>query len=112
MTFLWRAYCGSTGSGYGMILFPEIYSGAIFNSILSSIFPESFLHFLYKFGSDIEYITNDRNREVFFQHIFRGGEISLFYSFFTPFFYSVLPHFFYSDLNSFFFTGFSQLITQ
>src|SRR5690625_1713284 len=112
MTFLWRAYCGSTGSGYGMILFPEIYSGAIFNSILSSIFPESFLHLLYKFGSDIEYITNDRNREVFFQHIFGGGEIPLF-SFFSPaFFNPLLTPFFYSDLNTFFFTRFSQLITQ
>src|SRR5690625_6083992 len=98
MTFLWRAYCRSTGSGYGMILFPEIYSGAIFNSILSSIFPESFLHFLYKFGCDIEYITNDRNREVFFQDIFGGGEIPLFSLLFPDFFYHLIKLFFYSVL--------------
>src|SRR5690625_4660451 len=78
------------------------------SSVLSSIFPESFLHFLYKFGGNIEYITNGGNREVFFQHIFRGGEIFLFYPFFTP----LLTPFFYSDLNSFFFTGFSQPISQ
>src|SRR5699024_12784805 len=93
---------GSIRPGFGLIPLQETYSGAIFNSILSSIFPESFLHFLYKFGSDIEYITNDRNREVFFQHIFGGGEISLF-SFFSPaFFNPFLTSFFYSALNSFF----------
>src|SRR5699024_12718878 len=92
---------GSIRPGFGLIPLQETYSGAIFNSILSSIFPESFLHFLYKFGSDIEYITNVRNREVFFQHIFGGGEIALFSFLYPDFFNQCITSFFYSDLNLF-----------